>query len=60
MKFEQDFKFGTDIIVQDISEITNLGKEEIKIILGKIKFSEDILEDEILGKEFLKKIILEK
>ena len=54
LKFEQDFKFGTDIIVQDISKITNLGKEEIKIILGKIKFSEDILEDEILGKEFFK------
>ena len=59
MKFEQDFKFGTDIIVQDISKITTLSKEEIKIILGKIKFSEDILEDEILERIF-KKIILEK
>ena len=54
-KFEQDFKFGTDIIIQDISKITTLSKEEIKIILEKIKLSEDIPKDEILEKEFFKK-----
>ena len=55
LKFEQDFKFGTDIIIQDISKITTLSIEEIKIILEKIKLSEDIPKDEILEKEFFKK-----
>ena len=55
LKFEQDFKFGTDIIIQDISKITALSIEEIKIILEKIKLSEDIPKDEILEKEFFKK-----
>ncbi len=55
LKFEQDFKFGTDIIIQDISKITTLSKEEIEIILEKIKLSEDIPKDEILEKEFFTK-----
>ena len=51
LKFEQDFKFGTDIIIQDISKITTLKVDEIKIILQNTKLSENISKDEIIEKE---------
>ena len=30
LKYEQDFKFGYDIIIKDISKITHLKKKNIK------------------------------
>ena len=32
LKFEQDFKFGTDIIIKDISKITSLKNDTVKKI----------------------------
>ena len=51
LKFEQDFNFGTNIIIQDISKITSLKKDTIKIILNKIQFNENNNEDDFIDKE---------
>ncbi len=51
LKFEQDFNFGIDIIVQDISKITSLKKDTIKMILNKIQFDKSINEDDLIDKE---------
>ena len=52
LKFEQVFKFGTDIILRDISKITSLNKENVKLILNKINLAESLSNDEIIEKEF--------
>ena len=52
LKFEQVFKFGTDIILNDISKITSLNKENVKLILKKINFVKSLGNDEIIEKEF--------
>ena len=52
LKLEQNFKFGTDIIIDDISKITSLKKEIIKKILNKIELKDDHLESELIEKEF--------
>ena len=52
LKFEQDFNFGTNIIIQDISKITSLNKDTIKIILNEIQFNKNNNEDEFIDKEF--------
>ncbi len=52
LKFEQVFKFGTDIILNDISKITSLNKENVKLILNKINFVKSLGNDEIIEKEF--------
>ena len=52
LKFEQVFKFGTDIILSDISKITSLNKENVKLILNKINLAESLSNDEIIEKEF--------
>ena len=51
LKTEQDFKFNTDIILQDICKITSLKKETVELILGKINFTNHLQEDEILDKD---------
>ncbi len=55
LKSEEIFKFGTDIILRDISKITFLRIETVQTILGKIKFEENIPKDELIDKEFLSK-----
>ena len=52
LKFEQNFKFGSDIILKDISKITSLKKETIKKILNDIKFSEKIAEDDLIEEKY--------
>ena len=52
LKFEQKFKFGTNIIIQDISKITTLKDETVKMILNKIEFHENIPNDEMIKEEF--------
>ena len=42
LKFEQSFKFGYDIIFNDISKITLLKKETIEKILNKIELNQTI------------------
>ena len=54
LKFEQNFKFGINIIIKDISKITLLNIDNIKIVLDKIKSFHDISEDELVEKNFFK------
>ena len=52
LKSEQNFSFGTDIIIQDISKITSLKIDFIKMILNKIEFKPEILNDELIEKKY--------
>jgi cell division protein FtsA len=52
LKFEQNFKFGTEIIIQDISKITSLKNDTVIKILKKIDFNKEILENELVENEF--------
>ena len=60
LKFEQDFKFGTDIIIKDISKITSLKNDMVKKILNELSFNYEISDEEHLDKEFLKMVFIEK
>ena len=52
LKFEQDFEFGYNIVLKDISKITSLKTNTVKNILNKIEFEkEKILDDELIPKE---------
>ena len=51
LKFEQNFTFGTDIIINDISKVTSLKTDTVKIILNKINLRNDISENELIKKE---------
>jgi cell division protein FtsA len=55
LKFEQDFKFGNNIIIKDISKITSLKDDDIITILNKNKYSE-ISDDELVEEVFFKNI----
>ena len=48
LKSEEKFKFGTDIIIRDISKITSLKMDTVKNILNKIELTENISEDELV------------
>ena len=52
LKLEQNFKFGTDIIIKDISKIISLKKDIVENILGKIKLTSDISENDLIEKSF--------
>ena len=52
LKFEQKFKFGSDIIIKDISKITSLKIESVKQILNKLNFREDMQDNEFIEKTF--------
>ena len=54
LKFEQNFKFGINIIIKDISKITLLNIDNLKIVLDKIKSFHDISEDELVEQNFFK------
>ena len=50
LKFEQDFKFGNNIIIKDISKITSLKDDDIITILNKndyLKISDNELVEEV-------------
>ena len=51
LKSEQNFKFGTDIIIKDISKITSLDRETVKSILNQINFQGDISDEELISKD---------
>jgi cell division protein FtsA len=55
IKSEQNFKFGADIIIKDISKITYLNFDTIKMILKQMEFKENIKEDELIDKFFFRK-----
>ena len=52
LKFEQNFKFGLDIILRDISKITLLNKETIKLIISNIELNDTIPDNELIEEEF--------
>ena len=52
LKFEQSFKFGYDIIFNDISKITLLKRETIEKILNKIELNQITSNEELIEKEF--------
>ena len=54
LKFQQDFKFGKEIIIKDISKVTFLKKDTIEEILHKQEFNEKISDDEFIEEEFFK------
>ena len=60
LKFFQDFSFGTDIIISDISKITSLDEKIIKKILSNPDFFKEKFIEELVEKEFFQEKILEK
>ena len=54
LKYEQNFEFGSNIILKDISKITSLKIDVIKNILDKIVLTDEISENDLIEKEFLK------
>jgi len=52
LKFHQNFQFGTDIIIKDISKILSLKEDMVKNLLDQIKLSSDILENDLIEKNF--------
>ena len=51
LKFEQNFDFGSDLIIGDISKITSLKIDSVKKIIDNIKFNKDISNDELVEEE---------
>ena len=60
LKFEQDFNFGSEIILRDISKITSLEIKSVKEILNKIELNEQFSENDILEEEFFKDTVFRK
>tara|TARA_B100001057_G_C22868113_1_gene957520 strand:+ start:3617 stop:4813 length:1197 start_codon:yes stop_codon:yes gene_type:complete len=52
LKFEQDFKFGSDIIIKDISKITSLKTEFIKNFLIKNELNQNLADDDLVEEEY--------
>ena len=52
LKFIQNFKFGSNLILNDISKVTGLSNDAVKRILLNFKFSDKNLDSEIIEKEF--------
>ena len=52
LKFSQDFSYGTNIIINDISKITALKKEVIENILQSLEFKKDKKNNELIEKKF--------
>tara|TARA_Y100001958_G_C21226287_1_gene551734 strand:- start:156 stop:1358 length:1203 start_codon:yes stop_codon:yes gene_type:complete len=55
LKYVENFEFGTNLILNDISKITSLNKETIKTILVSPDFCNEIkTQDEIIDQKFFK------
>ena len=54
LKLEQNFSFGTDIIIKDISKITSLKQDTVVKILNEIEFKQNISEDDLIEEKFFK------
>ena len=52
LKSEQKFKFGIDIIIQDISKIISLDFETVEKILSENKLNKSISEEELIEKKY--------
>ena len=51
MKYEQNFDFGSDIVIKDISQVTSLKIDIVKKILNNINFKPNTIKDELIEKE---------
>jgi len=51
LKFEQNFNFGSDLLLADISKITSIDINTIKKIIDKIELTKDLSDDELIEKE---------
>ena len=51
LKFEQNFSFGSNLVINDISKITSLNKSIVKKILSNSKLNEETLDQELVEKE---------
>jgi len=51
LKFEQNFNFGSDLVLNDISQVTSLKISTIKKIFSNIDFSQGVFEDELIEKK---------
>ncbi len=54
LRFVQNFEFGTDIIINDISKVVALDIQTIKNILHDLEFNNEKIENEIIEKEYFK------
>ncbi len=52
LKLIQNFKFGSNVILNDISKVIGLNSQTVKKILLSLKFSDKDLDSEIVEKEF--------
>ena len=61
LKLEQNFQFGSDIVIKDISKITSLKIETIKKILKDFKIiNKETLDDGLINKKFFNNEIYRK
>ena len=52
MRFIEDFKFGSDLILNDISKVTGIKKENVINILSEIDFSKELGENDLIEKKY--------
>jgi cell division protein FtsA len=52
LKFQQDFNFGINLIISDISKVTSLKIDTIKKIITDVVFSANISKEELIEKKF--------
>ena len=52
LKFEQNFNFGTNLIIGDISKVTSLKKDTVEKIIKNTILTNNILKDELISKNF--------
>ena len=60
LKIEQNFMFGTDMIIKDIIKVTSLKKNTIERILQDIDFNNEIKNDESIDKKLFSDDIYRK
>ncbi len=52
LKFEQNFNFGTDLIIKDISKVTSIKIDVVKKIISKNQLTKTISSDELIEENF--------
>ncbi len=52
LKFVQEFNFGSDIILQDISKVTGLRNKNVEDVLLNSNFSDKNLENDLIEKKY--------
>ena len=50
LKSDQNFDFGSDLVIKDISKITSLKTELVKKIINSVQCTQDISKDELIEK----------